>query len=221
MQQTLNETLDKLDGLLDHYCIEEPRRSALWYYARGNRKLINDAFPTPTSFLLVPVAIRAELMFAEQLYEENLIRAGLSKIITQNKLLLFLMHYGNNNDRMFDIVRDMDLFRFFVMQIVDCKILNDEEKFQPDKSKANKQCIVGLLVVLFRTGVFKETYPHERGSLKTVTLQDVMTFGEKLFEFGSIDACRKKLDLCVERALYRIPGLKKFDEQNKKNHLKY
>ena len=218
---TLCEVYEELDKLLEYYKIPEPQRSVLWHMARGERSMAETCFPTLSSFNEVPYKIRSLLIIAEGNHKVKTIEEAVGSCIIVNDTILRLERTKSNLDRPFDIIDKCSVFNYFMDRARESKVLNSLGKFSPDKANANKQCIVGLLIVLYRNKVFKEVDPRKITTDKRVTLQDVMAFGAERFSYGSEESCRKKQDLCIERALERIPQLREFDEMNKNNHLKY
>lgn len=117
-------------------------------------------------------------------------------------------------DRPYDIVDKIELLLHWEKELKKCHLLYPRRIFIYNRRKCNKQCIIGFICVMFRNGIFKNVYNDKPGPDKTITFHDVLEYCQIRYHFGSLETSKKPLNICIQKALERIPGLKQFDDQN-------
>lgn len=117
-------------------------------------------------------------------------------------------------DRPYDIVDKIELLLHWEKELKKCHLLYPRRIFIYNRRKCNKQCIIGFIYVMFRNDIFKNIYKDKLGPDKHVTFYDVLEYCQIRYGLGSLETGRKGMDHCIEMAFKRIPGLKKFDDNN-------
>jgi len=205
---------EELNRLLPETDFEPAVKFALKEWFNGKPKLLKEQYPILYQQFHQSVKFQTALVKYNSDTEIEMRNRVIEDLEVTVQPAILAEDNPSTLDREYDIVYDYDLLLKLEMLPRNSEILGPDRKLIHSRKLANKQCLVGFILVMFRNGIYKKSFSLKKGKNKIVVVKDVMVYSQDRYDFGSMEAARKYLDHCVELALTRMPGLKLFDDNN-------